>query len=122
VLSGRQILDETARALGLDPARKVQVPLLTPHLSALWVRFVTRARWSVARAVVVGLERDVLAEGEGLWPLIGYGPRLPFAEAARRALAAEAAEVPGAWGTLERLRRGGAIRALAFRSARRTRG
>jgi hypothetical protein len=30
---------------------------LSPRLSSLWVRFVTRAKWSVAREVVVGLTK-----------------------------------------------------------------
>jgi len=105
VLSGSQILDATARALGHAPPRKLSVPLLTPRLSALWVRFVTRARWSVARQVVIGLTEDLLAHDDRFWTLIDHRQRLPFAEAARRALAAERAEagpVRGAWGAVER--------------------
>jgi uncharacterized protein YbjT (DUF2867 family) len=112
-LSGREILDETARAMGLGPAWKVEVPLLTPRLSSLWVRLVTRARWSVARAVVVGLEHDLVASGEELWPRIGHGPRLSFAEAARRALDDERrVGMTGAWAAVERLRKaaGGRMR------------
>ncbi|HEX6837989.1 MAG TPA: hypothetical protein VF334_15535 [Polyangia bacterium] len=80
------------------------MPLLTPRLSALWVRFVTRARWSVARRVVVGLTEDLLAHDDRFWTLIDHRQRLPFAEAARRALAAERAEGPvrGTWGAVER--------------------
>lgn len=102
VMTGRQLLDETARLLGLAPPLVVEVPLLTPRLSSEWVRFVTRARWSVAREIVVGLEHDVLARNDDYWRLIGHGARLPFAEAARRALAAEA-PAPGPWGVVERL-------------------
>jgi uncharacterized protein YbjT (DUF2867 family) len=54
VLTGRQILDETAARMHLDPPLAIEVPLLTPRLSSQWVRFVTRARWSVAREVVLG--------------------------------------------------------------------
>ncbi|HZL21336.1 MAG TPA: NAD(P)H-binding protein [Polyangia bacterium] len=105
-LSGAEILDATARALGLGPPWKVNVPLLTPRLSSLWVRFVTRARWSVARQVVIGLTHDLVAKDEGFWPRIGYGARLPFAEAARRALAAEPdGTTPGPWGVVERMRK-----------------
>jgi len=42
----------------------LQLPLLTPRLSSLWVRFVTRARWSVAREIVLGLTSDLLAADE----------------------------------------------------------
>jgi uncharacterized protein YbjT (DUF2867 family) len=106
VLSGEQILDATARAMGLHAPWKMKVPLLTPGLSSLWVRFVTRARWSVARQVVIGLTHDLLAAGQGLWPLIGHEARLSFAEAARRALQAEAdlAQQSGPWGVVERVR------------------
>lgn len=105
VLSGKQILQETARVMGLQCPRMLDVPLLTPHLSSLWVRFVTRADWSVARQVVVGLTGDLLAENDRFWHLIDHPARIPFAEAARRALAAEAREgrqIHGPWRLVER--------------------
>jgi uncharacterized protein YbjT (DUF2867 family) len=107
VLSGKEILDETAGALGLPRPLSIALPVLTPRLSSLWVRFVTRARWSVAREVVVGLTHDLLAHDEGFWSLIGHERRLSFAEAARLALAAESAATPmtGPWAAVERARR-----------------
>ncbi|HEX9102801.1 MAG TPA: NAD(P)H-binding protein [Polyangia bacterium] len=104
VLSGRQILDATALAMGHAPPRMLSVPLLTPRLSALWVRFVTRARWSVARQVVVGLTEDLLAHDDRFWTLIDHRRRLTFADAARRALEAERRQgaVRGAGGAVER--------------------
>ncbi len=107
VLSGKEILAETARVLGLAPPHTLAVPLLTPRLSSLWVRFVTRAEWSVAREVVIGLAEDLLAADDRFWMLIGHPRRLSFAEAAARALAAERddAPVPGPWGAIERARR-----------------
>lgn len=112
-LSGKQILDRTATALGVRRPWTVAVPVLTPRLSSLWVRFVTRARWSVAREVVVGLTRDLLAHDDRFWSLIGHEQRLPFAEAARSALAAETAETPasGAWAVVERVRRAARVHA-----------
>ena len=62
-LSGKEILEETARVMGLEHPRMIEVPLLSPRLSSLWVRFVTRAKWSVAREVVIGLTEDLLARG-----------------------------------------------------------
>ena len=105
-LSGEQILVETARSMGLEPPRTISVPLLSPHLSSLWVRFVTRADWSVAREVVVGLTQDLLARDDRFWSLIDHPDRLVFAEAARRALDAEHRQspLPGAWGVIERAR------------------
>ncbi|MFY0536492.1 NAD(P)H-binding protein [Nannocystis pusilla] len=106
VLTGKQILAETARVMGLRRPRSLDVPLLTPHLSSLWVRFVTRADWSVARNIVVGLTHDLLAQSDRFWALIDHRARLSFAEAARRALAAEEREgvpVRGPWGVVERV-------------------
>ncbi|MCY0988771.1 NAD(P)H-binding protein [Nannocystis sp. ILAH1] len=106
VLTGKQILEETARVMGLRRPRALDVPLLTPHLSSLWVRFVTRADWSVARNIVVGLTHDLLAQSDRFWTLIDHRARLSFAEAARRALAAEEREgvpVRGPWGVVERV-------------------
>jgi uncharacterized protein YbjT (DUF2867 family) len=102
VLSGREILEETARQMHLTPPFAIEVPLLTPRLSSQWVRFVTRARWSVAREVVVGLTHDLLARDDHFWRRIGHPGRLSFAEAAHRALAAEG-PAPGLWGAVERL-------------------
>jgi uncharacterized protein YbjT (DUF2867 family) len=105
-LSGREILEETARIMGLGHPRMLELPLLSPHLSSLWVRFVTRAQWSVAREVVVGLTEDLLAADDRFWRLVDHPDRLPFAEAARRALDAERSRRPvrGAWGAVERAR------------------
>ena len=105
-LSGKEILEETARVMGLEHPRMIEVPLLSPQLSSLWVRFVTRAKWSVAREVVVGLTEDLLAADDRFWRLIDHPNRLTFAEAARRALDAERSQrpVPGAWGAIERAR------------------
>src|SRR6476469_3447951 len=80
-MSGKEILEETARVLGLPHPRMIEVPLLSPRLSSLWVRFVTRAKWSVAREVVVGLTDDLLARDDRFWRLIDHPHRPPFTEA-----------------------------------------
>lgn len=105
-LSGRDILEETARVLGLARPHMLEVPLLSPRLSSLWVRFVTRAQWSVAREVVIGLTEDLLSRDDRFWQLIGHPQRLSFAEAATLALAAERNDNPvqGTWGIIERAR------------------
>lgn len=117
-LSGKEILERSAEVMGLGRPSMVEVPLLTPRLSSLWVRFVTRAEWSVAREVVVGLTEDLLAADERFWELAGHPPRVPFAEAARRALAAEQPEgpMPGPWGVVERARRRDPLSKLALAS------
>jgi hypothetical protein len=65
---------------------------LSPALSSHWVRLVTRANWSVARELVLGLAHDLLARDARYWRLIDHEPRLTFREAARRALAEERAD------------------------------
>lgn len=104
ILSGRQILMRTATALGLRTPAVIRVPVLTPRLSSLWVRFVTRAEWSVAREIVIGLTTDLVARNSRYWQLIGDPRRTPFEEAARKAIEEErAAEAPpGAWGAIEK--------------------
>jgi uncharacterized protein YbjT (DUF2867 family) len=105
-LSGKEILEETARVMGLRHPHMVEVPLLSPRLSSLWVRFVTRAQWSVAREVVIGLTEDLLARDDRFWQLIGRPHRLSFAEAAKLALDGERSDsrVQGIWGAIERAR------------------
>jgi len=105
-LSGKEILEETARVMGLPHPRMIEVPLISPRLSSLWVRFVTRAKWSVAREVVVGLTEDLLAHDDRFWQLIDHPTRLTFAEGARLALEGERSQEPvgGAWGAIEHAR------------------
>jgi uncharacterized protein YbjT (DUF2867 family)/membrane protease YdiL (CAAX protease family) len=118
-LSGKEILERSAQVMGLGRPVMVEVPMLTPRLSSLWVRFVTRAQWSVAREVVVGLTEDLLASDERFWEKAELGARVPFDQAAARALAAEQPEgaMPGPWGLVERARRRDPLTKLAFMSA-----
>jgi uncharacterized protein YbjT (DUF2867 family) len=86
ILTGRQILVETARALGHRRVITIEVPALSPSLSSHWVRLVTRADWSVARELVLGLTHNLLARNADYWKLIGHPARLTFEAAARRAI------------------------------------
>lgn len=97
-LSGREILERIA---ALDGRRipAVEVPLLTARLSALWLRLVTRADYTLARELVAGLTTDLLPESDEYWDRIGHRDLTSFDEAARRALAAE----PPARGLAHRL-------------------
>jgi hypothetical protein len=98
-LTGRAILEQTARVLGLRRPRVVEVPLLSPWLSSQWVRLVTRADWPVARELVLGLTSDLLARDDRYWAAIGRARRVPFARAAAAAVAAEGGPVvPGGLG------------------------
>lgn len=87
-LTGREILERVA-ALRRRKIAAVEVPLLSPRLSALWLKFVTRADFSVARELVQGLEEDLIPKDEHFWTLIGHKERIRFDDAARRALDSE---------------------------------
>lgn len=106
IMSAHQILNATAAAMNLPKPLTIEVPLLSSRLSAHWLRFVTRADWTVAKELVSGLTTDLLARDGSYWQLIDHLSLQPFAEAARTALAAEQAEgkMKGAWGIFERLR------------------
>jgi uncharacterized protein YbjT (DUF2867 family) len=65
----------------------VRVPILTPRLSALWLKLVTRANYQLARELVLGLTGDLLPEGARFWELTGHAPRWSFRDAAELALA-----------------------------------
>ena len=88
VMSGQQILERISELRGRR-FLALKVPFLTPRLSALWLRLVTRTDFSLARELVVGLRDDLLPANRHYWELIGHAGLLSFDEAARRALAAE---------------------------------
>jgi len=88
VLSVRQIFEAVAAQRGRRlPA--LEVPLPTPRLSSLWLKLVSGADFQVARELVQGLLHDLLPRDDRFRELAGLPPRLPFAEAARRALATD---------------------------------
>lgn len=64
----------------------VEVPLLTPWLSALWIELVTPARADVARPLIEGLRNPTIAKDERIRSLVPI-ELTPFNEAARAALA-----------------------------------
>ncbi|HKU40235.1 MAG TPA: NAD(P)H-binding protein [Polyangiales bacterium] len=92
-LSAREILQRTARLMGLEPPM-VQLPVITPRLSAYWISLVTRANSNISRQLVEGLRTDLVAADEGFWKFMPEHRRVPFDEAARRALYAEAQRLP----------------------------
>jgi uncharacterized protein YbjT (DUF2867 family) len=85
VLTGRDILVRTACVLGLRPPLMINVPFLTPWLSSQWVRFVTRADWSVAREIVLGLREDIVSRDDTYWRTIGHPDRRALEDAERGA-------------------------------------
>jgi hypothetical protein len=67
----------------------LRVPLLTPRLSAHWLRLISGADYGVARELVLGLETDLLPRDRRYWTLTGHPPRVSFRAAAKDALERE---------------------------------
>jgi uncharacterized protein YbjT (DUF2867 family) len=85
VMSYADMIRRVGRIKGRLP-RLVEVPLLTPWLSALWIELVTPARADVARPLVEGLRNPTVAKDERIRSLVALN-LTPFEEAARAALA-----------------------------------
>ena len=104
-MTGREILEASARAMRLRHPLVMEVPLLSPWLSSHWVRLVTRADWAVARELVLGLASDLIARDARYWAAIGHSRLTTFALAASQALQAEQHTLPatGAGRAVERL-------------------
>jgi uncharacterized protein YbjT (DUF2867 family) len=86
VMTYRQMIERIAALLGRSP-KIVEVPVLTPALSALWLELVTPVNASVARPLVEGLKNPTIAREERIRELVPF-ELTPFDEAARQALEA----------------------------------
>jgi uncharacterized protein YbjT (DUF2867 family) len=84
VMTYRQMIERIAALLGRRP-RIVEVPVLTPALSALWLELVTPVNAAVARPLVEGLRSPTVAREARLRTLLPF-ELTPFDDAARRAL------------------------------------
>lgn len=89
ILSAREILARTAGLMGLRP-HMLRMPVFTPRLSSYWISLITRADPFISRQLVEGLRRDLVAPDRGFWRLFPDYQCVPFDEAARRELRAEA--------------------------------
>jgi uncharacterized protein YbjT (DUF2867 family) len=89
VLSAREMLAQVGALRGRR-VPTVRVPVLTPRLSAVWLKLVTGADYAIARELVLGLEEDLLPDSARYWDLIGRPRLTTFAAAAKEALATEA--------------------------------
>jgi uncharacterized protein YbjT (DUF2867 family) len=85
VMTYRQMIERIAALLGRKPLI-VEVPVLTPYLSSLWLNLVTPVNASVARPLIEGLRNPTIAREERIRKLLPL-ELTPFDEAARRALA-----------------------------------
>ena len=88
VLTYADMLDRMAIAMGMQPRRKLSVPLLSPSLSSLWLGLVTPVDTKVARPLVEGLRTaTVVTDPSGAEPF-GIEPE-SFDETLRLALEEE---------------------------------
>ena len=86
VMTYRQMIERIAGLLGRRP-RIVEVPVLTPALSALWLELVTPVNAAVARPLIEGLRNPTIAREERLRELVPF-ELTSFDVATREALAA----------------------------------
>jgi len=82
------MMRELAAVAGRRPPLIISVPVLTPRLSALWLRFVTAVPTNVARALIEGLKHDFSADDAALRRLVPQR-LLGFREAVEAAFEAE---------------------------------
>lgn len=93
IMSAREIIQRTAQLLGHFP-RMLGLPVITPKLSSYWISLVTRANNQISSQLVEGLRSDLVAHDRGYWQLMPEHTRVPFDDAARRALEAEHQTLP----------------------------
>jgi uncharacterized protein YbjT (DUF2867 family) len=87
VMTYRTMIERIARLRGRR-LPIVEVPILSPRLSSLWLHLVTPVQASVARPLVEGLRTRTVARDDRIHELVPFRPT-PFDEAARAALAAD---------------------------------
>jgi hypothetical protein len=79
----RQIIERIARLRGRRTLL-LEIPILTPRLSSLWLHLVTPVNASVARPLVEGLRNPTVAREERLRALLPF-ELTPFDEMAKLA-------------------------------------
>jgi uncharacterized protein YbjT (DUF2867 family) len=85
VMTYREMMERIASLRGKRPFI-VEVPVLTPYLSSLWLHLVTPVNAGVARPLIEGLRTETVARDERIRELVPIA-LTPFDAAAREALA-----------------------------------
>ncbi|MGI8974838.1 MAG: NAD(P)H-binding protein [Gaiella sp.] len=85
VMTYRQMIERIAKLRGRR-LRLLEVPVLTPRLSSLWLHLVTPVNASVARPLIEGLKNPTIAHEERLQALVPF-ELTSFDDAARQAFA-----------------------------------
>jgi uncharacterized protein YbjT (DUF2867 family) len=81
------MIDEVAKALGHRAPIRITVPLLTPHLSSLWLGLVTPVDTGVARPLIEGLSHETVVTDESGMKTLPARDRIPLDQALREAVA-----------------------------------
>jgi uncharacterized protein YbjT (DUF2867 family) len=81
------MIDELARALGRRPPLRITVPVLSPHLSSLWIGLVTPVDAGVARPLIEGLATETVVTDQSGMSLLPRLQRVPLGQALREAAA-----------------------------------
>jgi uncharacterized protein YbjT (DUF2867 family) len=84
VMTYREMMERIARLRGKRPFI-VEVPVLTPYLSSLWLHLVTPVKAGIARPLIEGLRTETVARDERIRELVPT-ELTPFDVAAREAL------------------------------------
>jgi len=87
VLSYADMMREFGALVGRHPWI-LPLPMVSPHLSSLWLSLVTAVPTNVARALIGGLEHDLLVDNQALRTLIPM-PLKSYRAAVEAALSAE---------------------------------
>jgi uncharacterized protein YbjT (DUF2867 family) len=80
------MMERMAHALGRRPPLQIPVPLLSPHLSSLWIGLVTPVDAGVARPLIQGLATETVVTDRSGMALFDV-PATPLAKAMQEALA-----------------------------------
>ena len=84
ILSYKDMLKGCAAVLGKHPVL-ITVPVLTPRLSAHWMRLVTPLSAAIALPLIEGMRNEVICREQDIQALLPIA-RLPFREAVLKAL------------------------------------
>ena len=85
VMTYREMMERIGRLRGKRPFI-VEVPLLTPYLSSLWLHVVTPVKAGIARPLIEGLRNETIARDDRIRELVPIEPT-SFDAAAREAVA-----------------------------------
>ena len=84
VLSYKEMIERVAHIRGRRRL-VIEVPVLSPRLSSLWLHLVTPVRAGIARPLIEGLRNPTVVRNDRLRALLPF-PLTPFDDAARAAL------------------------------------